>query len=144
MLSTNLMRWDGEGGETMKKPMAIITSCVLIIGLLAGCTQAERASYNLSKEADNFNDIRRLTVINCLQGDVLFQMQGRMAITAEDNQLEVIVENGEDDYSKHFVGLSDNVTYVIEDVEGADVENTKYTLNFNPDMWIPANVKTID
>lgn len=72
MLSTNLMRWDGEGGETMKKPMAIITSCVLIVGLLAGCTQAERASYNLSKEADNFNDIRRLTVINCLQGDVLF------------------------------------------------------------------------
>ena len=37
----------------MKKPMAIITSCVLVIGLLAGCTQAERASYNLSKEADN-------------------------------------------------------------------------------------------
>lgn len=146
MLSTNLMRWDGEGGETMKKPMAIITSCVLVIGLLAGCTQAERASYNLSKEADNFNDIRRLTVINCLQGDVLFQMQGRMSIAAdvEDNQLEIIVENGEDDYSKHFVGLSDNVTYVIEDVEGADVENTKYTLNFNPDMWIPANVKAID
>ena len=130
----------------MKKPMAIIASCVLITGTLAGCTQAERASYNLSKEADNFNDIRRLTVINCLQGDVLFQMEGRMAITADvdDNQLEVIVENGEDDYSKHFVGLSDNVTYVIEDVEGADVENTKYTLNFNPEMWVPANVKTID
>lgn len=130
----------------MKKKIAALASCVLIAGMFVGCTQAERASYNLSKEADNFNDIRRLTVINCLQGDVLFQMQGRMSITAdvEDNQLEVIVENGEDDYSKHFVGLSDNVTYVIEDVEGDDVENTKYTLNFNPDMWIPANVKTID
>ena len=130
----------------MKKKIVALASCVLIAGTLVGCTQAERASYNLSKEADNFNDIRRLTVINCLQGDVLFQMEGRMAITADvdDNQLEVIVENGEDDYSKHFVGLSDNVTYVIEDVEGADVENTKYTLNFNPDMWIPANVKTID
>lgn len=130
----------------MKKKIVALASCVLIAGTLVGCTQADRASYNLSKEADNFNDIRRLTVINCLQGDVLFQMQGRMSITAdvEDNQLEVIVENGEDDYSKHFVGLSDNVTYVIEDVEGADVENTKYTLNFNPDMWIPANVKTID
>ena len=130
----------------MKKKIVALASCVVIAGTLVGCTQADRASYNLSKEADNFNDIRRLTVINCLQGDVLFQMEGRMSITAdvEDNQLEVIVENGEDDYSKHFVGLSDNVTYVIEDVEGADVENTKYTLNFNPDMWIPANVKTID
>lgn len=130
----------------MSRLMTIVAGGVLIAGLLAGCTQAERASYNLSKEADNFNDIRRLTVINCLQGDVLFQMQGRMSITAdvEDNQLEVIVENGEDDYSKHFVGLSDNVTYVIEDVEGADVENTKYTLNFNPDMWIPVDAKKIE
>ena len=90
----------------MKKLMVIIASCILIIGLMAGCSQAERASYNLSKEADNFNDVRRLTVINCLQGDVLFQMEGRMAITAdvEDNQLEVIVENGENDYSKILLG----------------------------------------
>lgn len=73
-----------------------------------------------------------------------FHPPAKITVDVEDNQLEVIVENGEDDYSKHFVGLSDNVTYVIEDVEGADVENTKYTLNFNPDMWIPVNVKTID
>lgn len=130
----------------MKKKITILTSFVLILGLLTGCTQADRASYNLSKEADNFNEVRRLTVINCLQGDVLFQMEGRMSITAdiEDNQLEVIVENDKDDYSKHFVGLSDNVTYVIEDVNGADVENTKYTLNFNPEMWIPVDAKKID
>lgn len=130
----------------MKKKITILTSFVLILGLLAGCTQADRASYNLSKEADNFNEVRRLTVINCLQGDVLFQMEGRMSITAdvEDNQLEIIVENDKDDYSKHFVGLSDNVTYVIEDVNGADVENTKYTLNFNPEMWIPVDAKKID
>lgn len=130
----------------MKKKVVALISCILIAGTLVGCSQADRASYNLSKEADNFNDVRRLTVINCLQGDVLFQMEGRMSITAdvEDNQLEVIVENGKDDYSKHFVGLSDNVTYVIEDVEGVDVENTKYTLNFNPEMWIPVDVKKID
>lgn len=73
-----------------------------------------------------------------------FHPPAKITVDVEDNQLEVIVENGEDDYSKHFVGLSDNVTYVIENVEGADVENTKYTLNFNPDMWIPVNVKTID
>ena len=105
----------------MKKKIVALVSCVLIAGMLVGCTQAERASYNLSKEADNFNDVRRLTVINCLQGDVLFQMEGRMSITADidDNQLEVIVENGEDDYSKHFVGLSDNVTYVIGGSDGS-------------------------
>ena len=129
-----------------KKMKCIVASGLLVGGILTGCTQAERASYYLSKEADNFNDVRRLTVINCIQNDVLFQMEGRMSINADtgDNQLEVIVENGEDDYSKHFVGLSDNVTYVIEDVAGADVENTRYTLNFNPEMWVPVDAKKIE
>lgn len=114
---------------------------------LSGCTQADRVSANLSKEADNFNVIRQLTVINCIEGDVLFQMTGKMAITADvsDNQLEIIVEDG-DTYVKHFVGLSDNVTYVVEDLNlGAnDVSKYRYTLNFNPDMWIPVDAKTID
>lgn len=115
---------------------------------LAGCTtEAERVEYNLTQEADNFNVVRQLTVINCIQGDVLFQMTGKMSITAdmEDNQLEIIVEDG-GTYVKHFVGLSDNVTYVIEDLNLGknEVSKYKYTLNFNPNMWIPYSVETID
>lgn len=122
--------------------LAIIGAVVLSV---TSCTQAERVSYNLSQEADNFNDIRQLTVINCIQGDVLFQMTGKLSITADtvDNQLEVIVEDG-NEYKKHFIGLSDNVTYVVEDITAEDVENYKYTLNFNPKMWIPVNADTID
>ena len=134
----------------MKKTI-IITALVLGLVLaliLSSCSQSERVSYNLSKEADNFNVVRQLTVINCIEGDVLFQMTGKMSITAdtEDNQLEIIVENDDGTYVKHFVGLSDNVTYVVEDMNLGknDVENYKYTLNFNPNMWIPANVETID
>jgi hypothetical protein len=117
----------------------------LCIGLV-GCTQAERASYNLSKEADNFNDVRQITVINCLQGDVLFQMTGKMSITPDptENQLEIIVEDENGEYKKHFIGLSDNVTYVVEDITSKDVSKYKYTLNFNPEMWIPNDIKTID
>lgn len=115
---------------------------------LTGCTQAEMVSYNLSKEADNFNVVRQLTVINCLQGDVLFQMTGKMSITPDpaENQLEIIVENEDGSYVKHFVGLSDNVTYTVEDLNLGknEVENYKYTLNFNPKMWLPVNVETID
>lgn len=129
----------------MKKVFAVIL--LLIVMCMCGCTQAERASYNLSKEADNFNIVRQLTVINCIEGDVLFQMTGRMSITADtaDNQLEIIVED-EGTYVKHFVGLSDNVTYVVEDLNlGANaVSKYKYTLNFNPNMWIPVEVEYID
>ena len=127
-----------------KKIIGIVISIVLVM-LIAGCTEASRVSYNLSQQADNFNDVRQLTVINCIQGDVLFQMTGKMSIKADitDNQLEVVVEeNGE--YKKHFIGLSDNVTYVVEDIPYGDVDKYKYTLNFNPKMWIPIGVDSID
>ena len=45
-------------------------------------------------------------------------------------------------YKKHFVGLSDNVTYVVEDVTGKNVNQYQYTLNFNPKMWLPVDMKT--
>ena len=134
----------------MKKRIAcILAMAVLAVGMLAGCeTEASRVEYNLTQEADNFNIVRQLTVINCLQGDVLFQMTGKMSITADvdDNQLEIIVENEDGNYTKHFVGLSDNVTYTIEDLNLGknDVEKYKYTLNFNPNMWLPYEVETID
>lgn len=134
----------------MKKRIAcVLAMAALAVGMLAGCeTEASRVEYNLTQEADNFNIVRQLTVINCLQGDVLFQMTGKMSITADvdDNQLEIIVENEDGNYTKHFVGLSDNVTYTIEDLNLGknDVEKYKYTLNFNPNMWLPYEVETID
>ena len=135
-------------GEKMKrKILAAIIAVSVAVGITA-CSEASRVESNLTKEADNFNVVRQLTVINCLQGDVLFQMSGKMSITADvsDNQLEIIVENEDGNYTKHFVGLSDNVTYTIEDLNlGAnDVNKYQYTLNFNPNMWLPVEVDTID
>ena len=127
--------------------LAMTLMIVVSVVSLTGCeTQAQRVSYNLSQEADNFNDVRQITVINCLQGDVLFQMTGKLSINADmaDNQLEIVVENENGEYKKHFIGLSDNVTYVVEDITSGDVSNYKYTLNFNPKMWIPYDVETID
>ena len=131
-----------------KKMLGIAAGFILALSTLTGCsTEAERVERNLTQEADNFNVVRQLTVMNCIQGDVLFQMTGKMSITAdvEDNQLEIIVEDG-DTYVKHFVGLSDNVTYVIEDLNLGknEVSKYKYTLNFNPNMWLPYSVETID
>lgn len=45
---------------------------------------------------------------------------------------------------KNFVGLSDNVTYVVEDITGKDVSKYKYTLSFNPEMWWPWEADVID
>ena len=131
----------------MKKIVVVILAMVIMATVFVGCqTESQRVSHNLSQEADNFNVIRQLTVINCIEGDVLFQMTGKMSITADaaDNQLEVIVEDENGYYQKHFVGLSDNVTYVVEQLGVKNVSKYKYTLNYNPKMWIPVDVKNID
>jgi hypothetical protein len=131
----------------MKKKIVLILMVVSLVMVIAGCsTEAEKVSYNLSQEADNFNVARQLTVIDCITGDVLFQMTGRISIKADtsDKQLEVTVEDENGNYQKHFVGLSDNVTYVVEQLRSKGVDRYKYTLNYNPKMWIPVNVDNID
>lgn len=134
----------------MKKRIIQVAAAAIMTTIaiaLSGCeSEANRVSYNISQEADNFNTVRQITVINCLQGDVIFQMTGKMSITADtiDNQLEVIVEDDNGKYKKHFIGLSDNVTYVVEDITEGDVSKYHYSLNFNPKMWIPALPDYID
>ena len=133
--------------NVQRKHEKIAAILFVITLVLTGCQrESDKVSYNLSLEADNFNDVRQITVINCLQGDVLFQMTGKMSINADtsDNQLEVIVEDENGEYKKHFIGLSDNVTYVVEDITAGDANKYKYTLNFNPDMWIPVEADTVD
>ena len=132
-----------------KKKVTLVALLLCLALAFVGCgTEAQRVSYNLSQEADNFNVVRELTVIDCITGDVLFQMSGRMSITADtaDNQLEIIVENDDDSYVKHFIGLSDNVTYVVEDLNLGEneVSQYQYTLNFNPEMWLPVEIETVD
>lgn len=128
------------------KNIKIILLLLLVIISLVGCTQADKVSQNLSLEADSFNIVRELTVINAIQGDVLFQMEGKMSIYADtsDNQLEVTIEDENGLYQKHFIGLSDNIVYVVEQKQYKNVSNYKYTLNFNPKMWVPVDVKRID
>ena len=84
----------------------LLTVLVLMpIMLLTGCTEAERVNKNITEEAENFNVYRRVTVINCIKGDTLFSVEGRMNIEADtnDNQLEIIVEVEEGKYKKHFI-----------------------------------------
>ena len=131
----------------MKKTISII---ILIITLTAtlilacGCqTEAQKVAHNLSLEADNFNIVRRLTVINCITGDTLFVMEGKMSIEDTGHVLRIFVEdNGV--YKKHMVGLSDNVTYTLEDIDGTGVSKYHYTINFNPKMWIPFDFGKVD
>ena len=129
----------------MKKIIVIVL--ILVSIMFSGCQrEASKVSYNLSKEADNFNIVRKLTVINNISDDVLFQLTGKMSIEIDsaDNQLEIVIEDNDGKYHKHFVAMNELTTYIVEDIGDVDVSQYKYTVNFNPKMWLPINVETID
>lgn len=125
-------------------PMAML---IAILGMGAvGCTEAEKVSYNVSQDADNFNVIRRLTVINTRSHKPVFELIGQFSIEVdnEDNQLEVVCETGKNEYKKHFVGLNDETMYVVEDIGGAKVNKYKYEVNFLPKSIVPVDITTKD
>jgi hypothetical protein len=115
-----------------------VTMLAATLLALSGCTEAERVSTNLAQESDNFNVVRKVTVLNAITNDTMFEMTGKMSIKADtaDKQLEIVVEdNGK--YQKHIIGLSDNVSYVVQDLDVKDVDKYHYSINFNPKMWVP-------
>ena len=128
----------------MKKILSIV-SIVLIATLLlcfVGCSQADRVSTNLSNEADRFNVTRRLAVINCRSDKPVFELIGNFSIETDnvDNQLEVIVEYEKGLYKKHFIYLNEWITYTVEDVSGAYVDNYHYEFNYLPEMINPVTI----
>ena len=122
-----------------------ILTCLIITLLLTGCTESKRVSHNVSQEADNFNVMRRLAVINTVNGEPVFEMIGRFSIEAdeEEKQLEVIVEVEDGQYKKHIIGLNNATTmYVVEDINGAKVNKYKYEINYLPKAIQPFDVVT--
>lgn len=134
----------------MKKSIIAILAVVLLAVTFTSCQrQSDKVSYNLSLEADNFNVARKLTVINTRAEDgnaaILFQMTGNFSIeTDSDGDLNVIGENSNGTYYKHFIHLNDNITYTVEDLGTTTVNKYDYVINFNPNMISPIAVEEID
>jgi hypothetical protein len=134
----------------MKKVFCLIfVAVMMVMVLLTGCRQSDRVSYNLSVEADSFNVTRQLTVINTRAEDgnasILFQMTGNFSIEKEtDGDLAVIGENPGGAYYKHFVYLSQDITYIVEDLGTTNVSKHRFEINFNPKMIVPVEPAIID
>lgn len=119
----------------MKKFFAFVLVAIMTISL-TGCREKTRVSYNVSKEADNFNVQRKITVLNSRTDKVIFELEGTFALdNSAENELEIICETAEGVYKKDFIYLNEWTTYVVEDVSGADVDKYHYELNILPQMY---------
>ena len=118
--------------KSILNKIAAILLIVMAVASLSGCTwedEADVASYNISREADNFNIYRQIKVINSQSDEVLLEFEGWCSITKdnEDNQLEITYRVGNGEYYKDFIGLNDRTTYVITQLDGSNVDKYHYT-----------------
>ena len=123
----------------IKKITTISAVAIASVIFLTGCTttSATTASENVSTAADNFEVQRQITGINGITDKPAFYVEGRCSITDQGNQLEVMCKHGDNDYRKHFVGLSDNVFYVAEQMESIDVSVYHTRILIKPEALIP-------
>jgi hypothetical protein len=122
--------------------MKRILSAVAIVGVglgLGACSDAEIASQNLSKAADYFEINRRIVFYNGITDTYMLTIEGRCSIKKDirDVQLEVTCKTSEREYKKHFLGISDNVTYFVEQIGNAEVSVYQYKVVFKPAAIIP-------
>lgn len=117
------------------KRIILILAAALALG--ACSSDAQVASTNLSKAADQFEIVRRVVFFNGYTDTYLLTIEGRCSIEDQGSQLEVTCKLGEEHFKKHFLGLSDNVTYFVEQVDAVDVDTYHYRVVFRPETIVP-------
>lgn len=128
-----------------KKIAALAGAALMTIGLatLSGCsTESDKVSYNISKEADNFNVRRRVAVINTRTDKIEFKVEGLISVdTSNSKKLVVIAEVSKGKYRKHLINMTKNNMYVVEDLtDGTKVNKYKYEVEYMPESILPVTI----
>ena len=120
----------------MKKVILFVVTLFILVGC---ATDADVASSNLSKSADMFEIDRRIVFYNGITDDYILVVEGKCSLGNSDSegQLSVTCKTGENSYKKHFLGLSDNVTFFAEQLEQSSVSAYNYRVIFKPDSIVP-------
>lgn len=121
----------------MKKLLLTAAAIAGLLALSACEDDATVASRNLSKSADMFEIERRVVFYNGITDTYMLTIEGRCSIEPASGRLEVVCKTGDDSYKKHFLGLSDNVTYFAEQIEGVNVSTYHYRVIFKPQSIAP-------
>lgn len=127
--------------KTMKTVAALMGGASLLTAVfgITGCSDAHVASANLSAAADNFEINRRIVFYNGITGEYMLSIEGLCSLGSanETKAVTVTCKTGPSDYKKHFLGLSDNVTYFAEQIEAAKASQYQYRVVFKPLAIVP-------
>lgn len=120
----------------MKKIFAIILFSVLAV-LLSACTQADVVQHNLRREAEDFNIRRRITVLNTRTDKAMMQITGLLSIsTDDDGDLNITIQKAPGEFVLNYAHLSNDTTYMVEQIETMEVNKYQYEIIFYPKQLI--------
>lgn len=116
----------------MKKTAVVLLAIVLMF-ILSACSQSEKVTYNLRREAEEFNIRRRITVMNTRTDKAMMQITGLLSIDIDkDGDLNITIEKAPGEYVLNYAHLSQDTTYIVEQIETKEVSKYKYEIIFYP------------
>ena len=126
----------------MKKIFSAVFSVLIATMLLCGCSEADKANYNIAKQADYFESERKITVYNARTDTIVMEAEGYMSISNNDNdELVCTVKIGPDQYKVNYIYLNEYTMYVVEDITGTHTDLYHYKLYFHADILPSVEVK---
>lgn len=125
----------------MKKVIAIALMTIMLLGILTGCSEADKVNANISKQAEYFGCERRVTVYNARTDNIIMYIEGFINIDNNtSSELVVTAKVGSDTYKKNYVYLNDYTLYVVEDISGTHTDPYHYKIYFHTKF--PLDVET--
>lgn len=127
----------------MKRIIPLVLAAAVTAFALTGCTSsdADVAAHNISKAAEQFEVLRRIVFINGITDKYLLEIDGYCSVETSESALggsiEVTCKTGKGKFKKSFLGLSDNVTYMVEQIDPIGVSTTHYRVIFKPEAIVP-------
>ena len=123
------------------KQFCIFVAMMMVL-LLAGCSEADKVNANMSKQADYFECERRVTVYNARTDNVILECEGYLSLSNNSsNELVVTVKTGPNEYKKNYIYLNDYTLYVVEDITGTHTDPYHYKMYFHTELLPEVEVK---
>jgi hypothetical protein len=119
------------------KHLAALITALLGLVLLSSCTtQADSVNHNLDKEAESFRIARNISFVNGITDQEMLRVTGFCSLEYEKLKIDVTCKV-DDKFLRHTLAKSDNVFVVSEQIEGANVSDTRYKFVIRPGALIP-------
>ena len=126
----------------MKKKIVLTFALLFAVALvLSGCSEADKVSANLSKQAEYFEVERRITVYNARTDNIVLEAEGYMSISNNEyGELVITVKTGPETYKNNYIYLNSYTLYVVEDITGTHTDPYHYNIYFHAEQ--PFSVET--